>query len=100
MARCLFFVTRGDRIIGWTGRGEGVIQESVQSLSWSQRDAWSIFRLVGQRADEQTDHYFGPAPADGVSMGVYQHLGGSIPRTLLLVPINVKGRVTGYLYAD
>ena len=100
LARCLFFVTRGERIIGWAGRGDGVTQAAVQSLSWSQRDAGSIFRLVGQQGDEQPDHYLGPALSDSTAMEIYQHLGGPAPRTLLVVPVVVKGRVTGYLYGD
>ena len=100
VARCLFFVTRGDRIVGWAGRGDGVTPDAVQSLSWSQRDGSSIFHLVGQQGDDQPDHYLGTAPTDSASMEIYRHLGGPVPRTLLVVPINVKGRVTGYLYGD
>ena len=100
LARCLFFVARGDRIIGWAGRGEGVTPAAVQSLSWPQRDAGSIFRLVGQQGEEQPDHYLGPALSDTTSMEIYQHLGGPAPRTLMVIPILVKGRVTGYLYGD
>lgn len=100
LARCLFFVTRGERVIGWAGRGEGVTQEAVQGLSWSLREATSIFSLVGQRGDDSQDHYLGPAPSDSIAMEIYQRLGGPVPRTLLLVPIHLKGRVTGYLYGD
>ena len=92
----VFFVVRGDRAIGWAGQGDGITESMVRSLALPHTDETSIFSLVGVGQS----HYLGAAPPAQAVANLYGRLGIKTPRTALVVPVVVKGRVTAYLYGD
>ena len=94
--RSIFFVVKGDRAIGWAGRGESLSDPLVRSLSLPHQDPGSVFALAGG----SRSHYLGALPSAQAAGPLYAGLGARAPRTVLIVPLLVKGRVTAYLYGD
>ena len=95
LPRAIFFVMRGGKAQGLAGQGDGVVQERVKALSLAAGPA-SVLSLVPRGAS----HYLGPAPAGAAASELYRPLGLMTPRSVMLVPVIVKDRVTGYLYGD
>jgi hypothetical protein len=96
LRHCVFFVVKGDRAMGWAGQGDGITEAMVRSLALPHTDETSIFSLVGVGQS----HYLGAAPTAQAASNLYARLGIRAPRTALIVPVVVKGRVTAYLYGD
>ena len=94
--RSIFFVVRGDRALGWVGRGGGMSESLVKSLSVPLQEPQSVFVLTS----DGRSHYLGPLPQLMATGVLYAALAVRAPRTVLVVPILVKGRITGYLYGD
>jgi hypothetical protein len=94
--RSLFFVVKGDRAIGWAGRGDEVPESVVKSLSLPIHQPPSLFGLIS----DGRSHYLGPLPHLLETGALYDALDVDPPRTVLMIPLVVKGRITGYLYGD
>ncbi len=96
--RCIFFVVKGDAAVGWTGRGAGLEEARLRSLSvrvgGDPREG--VLSLVSPGAA----HYLGPLPQAPRAHQLYRDLGVPAPRIVLIVPIAVKGRAAAYLYGD
>ncbi len=98
LPHCLFFVMKADSAQAWAGRGEGLTEERVRRLSvpLHGREGGSIFSLVAQGAT----HYLGAVSRAPGVREFYRMLGLPAPWSALIVPVMVKGRVTGYFYGD
>lgn len=98
LQRCALFVVKGDRAVGWAGEGEGISEEMVKSLSiiLPPRNRDSILSLV----PENGTHYLGPVVRLPGVQDFYRRMAVRPPRSVLVVPIKVRNRVTAYLYGD
>lgn len=91
---CLFAVHRG-LVLGWTGRGQGIVVDDLQSYR-APLEAKSLFH--GLRSG--TGHYLGPIPDDPPNHGLLRVLGDPRPLSVLLLPIRVRDRAVAFVLAD
>jgi hypothetical protein len=93
--RTALFIVQGDRVLGWSGRGEGLdparIRQVVVSL-----DRPSIFSFFRSAASE----YQGPIPDQPANTRFFLDLGFPAPARALLLPLRIKDRPAVILYAD
>jgi hypothetical protein len=92
--RAAFLVVKQDEIRGYDIKGEQTNLTAIKSY-WIPTTAESTFRKV---SDERRIHLgpFGRTPSDAVFSAA---LGGR-PRRVLVIPVAVRERVAGILYAD
>ncbi|HEY3174960.1 MAG TPA: hypothetical protein VGK94_04280 [Candidatus Polarisedimenticolia bacterium] len=100
LARSIVFVVKGDRTIAWAGRGYGIAPLQIKGLSFSRTDGPTLFDLASRGRAAGASPYLGAVPPSPAATKFYERLGVPVPRTILIVPILVKGRVTGFLYGD
>jgi hypothetical protein len=91
---CLFVVHRG-AVIGWPGRGHGVVVDDLQSFTVPLEDE-SLFREF----KSGTGYHLGPIPDNEANQGLLRVLGDPAPVSALLLPIRVRERAVAYLLAD
>jgi hypothetical protein len=92
-ARAALLTVYPQAFVGWQGVGEGF--DTIESVVVP-RDVQSVFQLV---ADTRA-HYLGPLqrfPAHGAWV---KATGRRLPRSLLVVPVLVRGRAVNLLVAD
>ena len=93
--RALLFVVNEDMLFGWDARGEGLDSRLAPGimLPLSRR---SLFKTV-----VETGAYFlGPIPEAPINRRFQEALGPSRPKTVLVLPIFVAGKVAAILYGD
>ena len=93
--RAALFVVNEDMLFGWDGRGEGMDSRMALAimLPLSRR---SIFKTV-----VETGAYFlGPIPESPINRRFLAGLGTAWPKTALLLPLLISGKVAAILYAD
>ncbi|HKY34230.1 MAG TPA: hypothetical protein VJV23_17010 [Candidatus Polarisedimenticolia bacterium] len=97
LARAAWFAVKGGQCAGWAGRGKGINETAIRAASFpaAGRDA-ALFSLV----PDGVSHFLGPVGQHPWAASFYARLGIPAPRTALLVPVPVKGRVAAYLYGD
>lgn len=93
--RAILFSVQGDLLTGWHGAGVGVRDQQVKRIGVFLRDG-STFKLVR----DTRAHYVGPMKADGGTNVLYKLLGGGYPKTAVLLPLLVRGKVVNMLYVD
>jgi hypothetical protein len=93
--RSALFVVQGDRVIGWSGRGEGVEPIRVRQVTVS-LDRPSLFSFFRGGAD----FYQGPVADQPANTRFYLDLGCPPPARALLLPLRIKDRPAVILYAD
>ncbi|HET8945816.1 MAG TPA: hypothetical protein VFQ07_02435 [Candidatus Polarisedimenticolia bacterium] len=93
--RSALFVVQGDRVTGWSGRGEGIepirVRQVTVSLDWP--SLFSFFR-------GGADFYQGPVADQPANTRFYLDLGCPPPARALLLPLRIKDRPAVILYAD
>jgi hypothetical protein len=92
--RSLLLSVQGDLVTGWHGLG-ALREEGVRRIGMSLR-AESTFRLVR----DLRSHFVGPMKHDAGTMVFYKLLGGGFPKTAVLLPLLVRGKVVHILYVD
>ncbi|AEI67944.1 general secretion pathway protein GspE [Corallococcus macrosporus] len=93
--RNLLLSVQGSLVTGWHGMGTGVRDAVVRRIGVPLREQ-STFRLVR----DTRSHYIGPVRRDA-AMGVfYKLLGGGFPKTAVILPLLVRGKVVHLLYVD
>jgi hypothetical protein len=93
--RTALFVVQGDRVTGWSGRGEGLEAIRVRQVSVS-LDRPSLFSFFRGGADS----FFGPVADQPANTRFYLDLGCPPPARALLLPLRIKDRPAVILYAD
>jgi len=93
--RGALFVVRGDSVFGWRAiKGKKELKDFNQfSLGL---DEPSVVKTVV----EGRSPYLGGLPNKGVNAELIAGLGGDPPRTTLLMPLQLAGRVVNVLYVD
>ncbi|WIG97948.1 general secretion pathway protein GspE [Myxococcus sp. SDU36] len=93
--RNLLLSVQGSLVTGWHGMGMGVRDAVVRRIGVPLREQ-STFRLVR----DTRSHYIGPVRRDA-AMGVfYKLLGNGFPKTAVILPLLVRGKVVHLLYVD
>ncbi len=93
--RSLLLNVQGDLVTGWKGLGKGVTVRAVQRIGVTLREA-NTFKLVR----DLKSHFIGPVKHTP-GMDVFcELLGGGYPRTAVILPLLVRGKVVHLLYTD
>ncbi|GHG84448.1 general secretion pathway protein GspE [Comamonas sp. JC664] len=93
--RNLLLSVQGSLVTGWHGMGVGVRDAVVRRIGVPLREQ-TTFRLVR----DTRSHYIGPVRRDA-AMGVfYKLMGGGFPKTAVILPLLVRGKVVHLLYVD
>jgi hypothetical protein len=93
--RVLLFVVNEDLLFGWDGRGEGIDNRIALAimLPLSRR---SVFKTVV----EAGAYFLGPIPDSSINRRFLAALGPAWPKTALVLPVLIAGKVAVILYAD
>jgi nitroreductase len=91
---CLFVVHRGS-VLGWAGRGHGVVVDDLQSYTvpLDEKSLFHDFR-------SGTRYHLGPIPDDRANQSLLGVLGDPKPLSALLLPIRVREHAAAFLLAD
>lgn len=95
LERTVLLIVRKHMIEGWNGRGESLTQELIQRIKIPSAVP-SIFKKV----IDSKSHYLGDLPDQPVNKKFVSFIGGVNPRTVVLIPISLKGRPVCILYGD
>jgi hypothetical protein len=93
--RAALFVVQQDRILGWSGRGDGLQPSRVRNVivPLDRPSLFVFFRTGG-------DYFYGPVPDLPANAKFYLDLGCPPPARVLLVPLTITDRPAVLLYAD
>jgi hypothetical protein len=93
--RTALFIVQGDRVLGWSGRGDGLDPARIRQVvvSLDRPSIFSFFR-------SGTDEYEGPIPDQPANTRFFLDLGFPAPAKALLLPLRIKDRPAVILYAD
>jgi hypothetical protein len=93
--RTALFVVQQDRVLGWSGRGEGLFPSRIRNVIVP-LDRPSLFVVFRSGAD----YYYGPVPDLPANARFYLDLGCPPPARVLLMPLVITGRTAVVLYGD
>ena len=95
--RVAFFAIKGDKAIGWRGRGfEGSVGDNaIQQISMS----LSADNVIGDVAKSATT-WSGGAHSHTENHGLFNRLGQEAPQRIVGVPLSVRNKAVAVLYAD
>jgi hypothetical protein len=99
--RCLLLSVQGSLVTGWHGMGRGVRDAAVRRIGVALREQ-NTFRLVR----DTRSHYIGPVRRDTAMNVFYRLLGADkrpeppFPKTAVILPLLVRGKVVHLLYLD
>jgi len=93
--RTALFLVHQDKVVGWSGRGEGFEPARIRAamVPFSRPSIFSYFRMG-------SDFYFGPVPELPANRQFYRELSLDPPQRVLLIPILIKDRLIAILYGD
>lgn len=93
--RALLFTVHEDLLFGWDGRGEGIDSRTAAAIMvpLSRR---SMFKTVV----EAGAYFLGPVPESPINRRFLAALGPARPKSVLILPILVSGKVAALLYGD
>lgn len=93
--RAALFVAQPERILGWSGRGGGLVPARVRNVIVP-LDRPSLFVFLRSGAE----YLYGPVPDLPANAKFYLDFGCPPPARVLLVPLSIADRPAGILYAD
>lgn len=95
--RVAFFAIKGDKAIGWRGRGfEGSVGDNaIQQISMT----LSADNVIGDVAKSATT-WSGGAHSHTENHGLFNRLGQEAPQRIVGVPLSVRNKAVAVLYAD
>ncbi|MHB8877499.1 MAG: GspE/PulE/PilB domain-containing protein [Myxococcaceae bacterium] len=93
--RSLLLSVQGDLVTGWHGAGQGIREKAVRRIGIALRGQ-STFKLVR----DTRSHFIGPMKRDAGTAVFYKMLGGGFPKTAVLLPLLLRGKVVHVLYVD
>ena len=94
-SRAYLFVVHRGAVIGWAGRGHGVVVDDLQSFTVPLEEE-SLFHEF----TSATGYHLGSIPDNEANQGLLRVLGDPAPLSALLLPIRVRERAVAYLLAD
>jgi nitroreductase len=94
LERCCLLACHSGKIVGWLGRGPGVVIDDVQSFA-VEDDAPSVMSGLAAGAS-----FAGPMPSGVTNQLLIEMLGDPMPNEVVVVPVLVKNRVVAYVLGD
>ncbi|MBW2713297.1 MAG: hypothetical protein JRC77_06050 [Deltaproteobacteria bacterium] len=94
-SRMMLFTYHNSLWMGWTGGGEGVDRERVESLMVPSEPG-TLFGLVGSTGA----HYLGPVAPHPVHEKVFAVLGEPTPQAVGFFPVHYQGKMAFGIYLD
>jgi hypothetical protein len=94
-ARALILSVQGDMLTGWHGAGKGVSERAVRRIGVSLREN-SSFKLVR----DTKSHYVGPMKGGPGTAMFYKLLKGGVPKSVVMMPLLVRGKIVHIVYVD
>lgn len=94
-ARALILSVQGDLLSGWHGGGKGVHERAVRRIGVSLREN-SSFKLVR----DTKSHYVGPMKGGPGTAMFYKLLKGGVPKSVVMMPLLVRGKLVHIVYVD
>jgi len=93
--RAALFIVQQERILGWSGRGDGLQPTRVRNVivPLDRPSLFVIFRSGG-------DYFYGPVPDLPANAKFYLDLGCPPPARVLLMPLVITDKPAVVLYAD
>lgn len=93
--RAALFVVQQDRVLGWSGRGDGLFPARIRNVivPLNRPSLFVFFRSGG-------DYYYGPVPDLPANAKFYLDLGCPAPARVFLLPLSIMERTAVVLYAD
>ncbi|HBT83939.1 MAG: hypothetical protein A2091_13300 [Desulfuromonadales bacterium GWD2_61_12] len=93
--RSAVLLVRGDMALGWRGTIDGKPLKNFDQMRLPLAEP-SVLKTVA----ESRAFYLGPIPRTPFNSVFLQEIGGKVPDSALLVPLQMIGRVVGIIYAD
>ncbi len=93
--RSAVLLVRGDMALGWRGTIDGKPLKDFDQMRLPLAEP-SVLKTVA----ESRAFYLGPIPRTPFNSVFLQEIGGKVPDSALLVPLQMMGRVVGIIYAD
>ena len=84
-----------DVIIGWTGTGERVDEETISNIIFPLNSP-SIFKTLY----DTKCHYIGAISSTIVNDNFIKWIGGGKPKSAFIIPILFKGKIVNIIYGD
>lgn len=94
LERCCLLACHSGKIVGWLGRGPGLVVDDVQTF---EVDGETQSVMSGLAAG---GHFAGPMPGGLANQLLIELLGDPMPTEVAVVPVPVKNRVVAYLLGD
>ncbi len=94
LKRCCVLAVHSGHLVGWLGRGPGVVLDDIQSFSAPTESSAIVSKLEG------LDFYCGAVPMGADSSELIRLLGNPQPGEVIIVPVTVKNRRVAYLLGD
>lgn len=93
--KAALFVVQQDRVLGWSGRGEGLFPARIRNVivPLNRPSLFVFFRSGG-------DYFYGPVPDLPANAKFYLDLGCPPPARVFLLPLSIMDRTAVILYAD
>jgi hypothetical protein len=93
--RVIVLTIQRDVVVGWRGEGEGVDLTAVRAVAVP-KDEPSVFALLLSG----TEMWRGPLPPMPRNQEIMLSLGDPAPADCLVLPIQVRSKIVGFLYGD
>jgi nitroreductase len=94
LERCYLLAVHSGKMVGWLGKGVGVVVDDVQSFTAPQSAPSGLSGVDSQEG------FWGPMGAGEVDDALQQILGEPPPKEVFICPLLVKNRVVAYLVGD
>ncbi len=95
--RAILFVIKGDQASGWAALGLGAEWDAAR-IGQIKIDLSKD--LILQQVMSTGEAVSGPADSHPDNRDLYQAIGDRTPKSALAVPVKVRGKIAGILYAD
>ncbi|MCU0233396.1 MAG: hypothetical protein MUE90_05115 [Thermoanaerobaculales bacterium] len=92
--RCCLLALHSGKIVGWLGRGAGVVLDDLESFA-IEAEAPSVLAGLGGGGT-----FCGPLPSGLANQLLVEVLGDPLPTEVAIVPVPVKNRVVAFLIGD
>ena len=92
--RCCLLALHSGKIVGWLGRGAGVVLDDLESFAIEAEDPSVLAGLAGGGT------FCGPLPSGLANQLLVEVLGDPMPTEVAIVPVPVKNRVVAFLIGD
>jgi hypothetical protein len=95
VSRAVLFLARGNAVAGWRAAGTGLSDDMAAGMSLPIGEQCIFKSVIEEKAT-----YKGPVLRVPDNAALLEHLGGKGPQEAAAIPLVIRGKVVGVLYAD